>query len=109
MGVSDRFRYDGKRALVVGGATGMGAAAAQTVIGLGGEVVVMDHAPVDYAVAEAIKVDLRDPAAIGAALDQVDGPVDAVFSAAGVADGTGGIMKINFIAHRHIIERLVDD
>ena len=32
----------------------------------------------------------------------------AVFSAAGVADGTPGLMKINFIAHRHIVERLVD-
>lgn len=109
MGVADRFRYDGKRALVVGGATGMGAAAAQTVAGLGGEVVVMDHAPVEYPVAEAIKVDLRDRAAIDAALDQVNGPIDAVFSAAGVADGTPGIMKINFIAHRHLIERLVAD
>lgn len=109
MSTSDRFRYDGKRALVVGGATGMGAAAAQTVAALGGEVVVMDHAPVDYPVSEAIKVDLRDRAAIDAALDQVSGPVDAVFSAAGVADGTDGIMKINFIAHRHLIERLVED
>ena len=109
MGALDRFRYDGKRALVVGGATGMGAAAAQTVTALGGEVVVMDHAPVDYQVAEAIKVDLRDRAAVDAALDQVGGPIDALFSAAGVADGTAGIMKINFIAHRHIIERLAGD
>lgn len=105
----EAFRYDGKRALVVGGATGMGAAAAQTVAGLGGEVVVMDHAAVDYPVTEAVKVDLRDRVAIDAALDQVAGPIHAVFSAAGVADGTPGIMKINFIAHRHIIERLVAD
>jgi NAD(P)-dependent dehydrogenase (short-subunit alcohol dehydrogenase family) len=103
------FRYDGKRVLVVGGATGMGAAAAQTVASLGGDVVVLDYAPVDFPVAEAIKVDLRDRAAIDTALDQVGGPVHAVFSAAGVADGTPGIMKINFIAHRHIIERLVAD
>jgi NAD(P)-dependent dehydrogenase (short-subunit alcohol dehydrogenase family) len=103
------FRYDGKRALVVGGATGMGAAAAKTVAGLGGETIVLDSAPVDFPVTEAIKVDLRDRTAIDDALDQVAGPVDAVFSAAGVADGTPGIMKINFIAHRHIIERLVGD
>jgi NAD(P)-dependent dehydrogenase (short-subunit alcohol dehydrogenase family) len=103
------YRYDGKRALVVGGATGMGAAAARTAAALGAEVVVMDHAPVDFPVAEAIKVDLRDRAAIDTALGQVDGPVDALFSAAGVADGTPGLMKINFIAHRHIIETLVGD
>jgi NAD(P)-dependent dehydrogenase (short-subunit alcohol dehydrogenase family) len=109
MSGTDAFRYDGKRALVVGGATGMGAAAAKTVAGLGGEVVVLDFAPVDFAVAQAIKVDLRDRQAVDDALAQVQGPLHAVFSAAGVADGTPGIMKINFIAHRHIIERLVDD
>lgn len=105
----DAFRYDGQRVLVVGGATGMGAAAARTVAGLGGEVVVMDHAPVEFPVAEAVKVDLRDRGAVDAALDQVAGPVQAVFSAAGVADGTPGLMTINFISHRHIIERLVAD
>src|SRR5438105_1718422 len=105
----DAFRYDGKRALVVGGATGMGAAAAKTVAGLGGEVVVMDFAPVEFPVAEAIKVDLRDRQAVDDALSHVQGPVHAVFSAAGVADGTPGIMKINFIAHRHIIERLFEE
>ncbi|MGH8982672.1 MAG: SDR family oxidoreductase [Acidimicrobiia bacterium] len=103
------FRYDGERALVVGGATGMGAAAAQTVAALGGEVVVMDHAPVEFPVAQAVQVDLRDRAAIDAALQQVAGPIRAVFSAAGVADGTPGIMTINFIAHRHIIEQLIAD
>jgi NAD(P)-dependent dehydrogenase (short-subunit alcohol dehydrogenase family) len=33
--------------------------------------------------------------------------VHAVFAAAGEAQGTG-IMKVNFISHRHIIERLVE-
>ena len=105
----EAFRYDGKRVLVVGGATGMGAAAARTAGALGAEVVVIDHAPVDLAGARAITADIRDRAAVDAALDQVGGPVHAVFSAAGVADGTPGLMKVNFIAHRHIIERLVAD
>ena len=48
MSVIDRLRYDGKRALVVGGATGMGAAAAKSAAELGAEVVVMDYAPVTY-------------------------------------------------------------
>jgi NAD(P)-dependent dehydrogenase (short-subunit alcohol dehydrogenase family) len=87
----------------------MGAAAAAGVTALGGEVVVLDHAPVELPVARSIRVDLRDPAAVDAALDQVEGPVHAVFSAAGVADGTAGLMKVNFISHRHIIERLLAD
>ena len=101
------FRYDGKRVLVVGGATGMGAAAARTTAALGGEVVVMDQAPVEFEVSETVKVDIRDLAALDAALDQVQGPVHAVFSCAGVADGTPGLMRTNFIAHRHVIERLL--
>ena len=105
----DAFRYDGKRALVVGGATGMGAAAAQTVGELGGEVIVMDYADVSFPVAKSIKVDLRDVAEVDRAIDECGGPVDAVFSAAGVAEGTPGLMRINFIAHRHIIERLVNE
>jgi NAD(P)-dependent dehydrogenase (short-subunit alcohol dehydrogenase family) len=107
MSGNEAFRYDDKRVLVVGGASGMGAAAARTVGALGGEVVVMDYAPVDFPVAETIKVDLRDRSALDDALAQVQGPVHALFSAAGVADGTPGIMRINFIAHRHIVEHLI--
>jgi NAD(P)-dependent dehydrogenase (short-subunit alcohol dehydrogenase family) len=103
----DAFRYDGKRALVVGGATGMGAAATQTLLELGAEVVVIDYAPVDQPVKQSLQVDIRDVDALDRALDEVGQPIDALFSAAGVADGTPGIMKINFIAHRHVIERLV--
>ncbi len=102
----EQFRCDNKRALVVGGATGMGAAAAKLAAELGAEVVVMDHAPVSYPVGKAISVDLRDPASIDRAIDEVGGPVHAVFSAAGVADGPD-LMRINFIGHRHLIERML--
>ncbi len=83
----DQFRYDGKRVLVVGGATGMGAAAAQTAAELGAEVVAMDYAPITHEVAQTVSVDLADRASIDTALEQVDGPIHAIFSAAGVADG----------------------
>jgi NAD(P)-dependent dehydrogenase (short-subunit alcohol dehydrogenase family) len=108
MTIVDRLRYDGKRALVVGGATGMGAAAAKSAAELGAEVIVMDYAPVKYDVAQAIQVDLRDPTSIDAALAQIDGPVHSLFSAAGIADGTVDLMKINFIGHRYIIDRLLE-
>src|SRR5580658_6866701 len=87
----EQFRYDGKRALVVGGATGMGAAAAKIVGDLGAEVINLDYAPVDSGLGRAI---------------QVGGPVDAVFSAAGIADGPV-LMKINFIGHRHLIDKVI--
>ena len=41
MTLFDKFRYDGKRALVVGGATGMGAATAQLALDSGAEVIVI--------------------------------------------------------------------
>jgi NAD(P)-dependent dehydrogenase (short-subunit alcohol dehydrogenase family) len=104
---ADAFRYDGKRALVVGGATGMGAAVAELVQDLGAEVVVMDFAPVTLAGAKAISLDLRDKAGIEAALDECGGPIHALFACAGVADGTPGIEKINFIGHRHLIDRAI--
>jgi NAD(P)-dependent dehydrogenase (short-subunit alcohol dehydrogenase family) len=107
MSLFDAFRYDGKRALVVGGASGMGAATAQLLQDAGAEVVVMDFADVTLAGAKAIHLNLADVASIDAAVAECGGPVHALFSCAGVADGTPGIEKINFIGHRHLIDRLL--
>jgi NAD(P)-dependent dehydrogenase (short-subunit alcohol dehydrogenase family) len=107
MTLFDAFRYDGKRALVVGGASGMGAATAELLQDAGAEVVVMDYADVALPGAKAVHLDLADAASIDAAVDECGGQVDALFSCAGVADGTPGIEKINFIGHRHLIDRLL--
>jgi NAD(P)-dependent dehydrogenase (short-subunit alcohol dehydrogenase family) len=107
MTLFDAFRYQGKRALVVGGATGMGAAAAELVQDAGAEVVVMDYAEVTLPGVKAINVNLSDKASIDAAVGELGGPVHALFSCAGVADGTPGIERINFIGHRHLIDRLL--
>ena len=47
MSLFDLFRYDGKRVVVVGAATGMGNAAARLLVDAGAEVVAMDYAPMD--------------------------------------------------------------
>jgi len=107
MSTFSAFRYDGKRALVVGGATGMGAAVAELVQDAGAEVVVMDFAEVKLPGAQAIHVNLGDQASIDTALAECAGKVDALFSCAGVADGTPNIEKINFIGHRYMIEKLL--
>ncbi len=101
------FGYSGKRALVVGGATGMGAAAVELVKQAGGDVIVMDRANVDRDDVTFIQVDLADRDSIEAAADQVSGSIDAHFACAGVADGTPGIERINFIGHRHMIDRFI--
>jgi NAD(P)-dependent dehydrogenase (short-subunit alcohol dehydrogenase family) len=105
---ADSYRFDGKRALVVGGATGMGAAAAALVQDLGAEVVVMDYAEVGLPGVKAIQLDLRDKHSIDAAVDDCGGPIHALFACAGVADGTPGLERINFIGHRHLIDRTLD-
>jgi len=102
---AEAFRYDGKRAVVVGGATGMGAATAELVQDLGAEVVVMDYAEVTLPGVKAIQVNLADKDSIDRAVDECGGPIHALFSCAGVADGTPGLERINFIGHRHLIDR----
>jgi NAD(P)-dependent dehydrogenase (short-subunit alcohol dehydrogenase family) len=103
----DAFRFDGKRVLVVGGATGMGAAAAELAQDAGAEVVVMDFAEVTLPGAKAIHVNLAEQASIDSAVDECGGPVHALLSCAGVADGTPGIERINFVGHRHLIDRML--
>ncbi len=107
MSTFSAFRYDGKRALVVGGATGMGAAIAELVQDAGAEVVVMDFASVELPGAKTIQVNLGERGSIDAAVDEYAGTVDALFSCAGVADGTPNLEKINFIGHRYMIDKLV--
>ena len=102
---TDLLRYDGRRALIVGGASGMGLATAQLVADLGAEVVVMDVQDPRQAVGTFVHVDLRDRASIDAALDAAGGRFHALFSCAGVADGTAGLPLVNFVGQRHLIER----
>jgi NAD(P)-dependent dehydrogenase (short-subunit alcohol dehydrogenase family) len=108
MSLFDAFRYDGKRALVVGGASGMGAAVAELVQDAGADVTVMDFAEVKLAGAQAIHVNLGEQASIDAALAELgNAPLDALFSCAGVADGTPNIEKINYIGHRYMIDKFM--
>jgi NAD(P)-dependent dehydrogenase (short-subunit alcohol dehydrogenase family) len=106
MSLFDAFAYNGKRVLVVGGATGMGAAVAALTADAGADVINMDRA--DVSVGKYIQVDMSDKASIEAAIDECGGPIDALFACAGVADGTPGIERINFIGHRHLLDRALD-
>ena len=108
MSIFDAFRFDGKRVLVVGGATGMGAAAAELVRDAGAEVVVMDFADIALDGVTAIHVNLAEQASIDAAVEQCGGPVHSIMACAGVADGTPGIERINFVGHRHLIDRMIE-
>ena len=109
MGI-DRFRYDGRRALVVGGASGMGRAVAELVAQLGGEVHVLDVAPVPFPVASATSLDLRDRQAIDDVVDALEEPFHAVFSCSGVSGepfSGEDVLRVNFTGQRHLLEAAV--
>jgi len=102
----DRFRYDGKRVLVVGCATGMGASTAGIVSSLGGEVHGIDYRKPDYELASFTDCDLRDPAAIGSVISELSAPFSSVFYCAGLPTGRppAEVMKVNFAAARMVVE-----
>jgi NAD(P)-dependent dehydrogenase (short-subunit alcohol dehydrogenase family) len=107
MSLFDALRFDGKRVLVVGGATGMGAAAAELALAAGADVVVMDYAPVKLSGVKAIRLNLAEKASIEAAVDECGAPVHALLACAAIADGPG-IERVNFVGHRHLIDRMLD-
>jgi NAD(P)-dependent dehydrogenase (short-subunit alcohol dehydrogenase family) len=103
MGV-DKFGFAGKRAVVVGGASGIGLATGQLLDDLGATVLVADVKEPMAAVGDYRRLDLRHRADIDGCLVAFDKPVDALFMCAGVADGTEGLPQINFIGQRHLVE-----
>ena len=105
--MADLINYEGKRVLIVGGATGMGAAAAQKAAELGAHTIVMDIAEVSYEHGQYINVNLVEQASVDAAVEAVDGPVHVVLACAGVADGSRNLMLINFTSQRHLVEGLI--
>lgn len=107
MALLDAFCFEGKRVLVVGGATGMGAAAAKLAQEAGGEVVVMDRARVTLEGVASIELDLAVADSIVRAVTVSDGLFQAVLMCAGVDQGTPGIERINFVGHRHLINQML--
>ncbi|NKI16465.1 SDR family oxidoreductase [Spongiibacter sp. KMU-166] len=100
------FSCAGKKALIIGGASGMGAAVARAFRALGGHTIVMDIAEINFDADQSIKVNLAERESVDAALAEIDGPVDTVFACAGIAGGPP-IIYVNFIGQRHIVDTLV--
>jgi NAD(P)-dependent dehydrogenase (short-subunit alcohol dehydrogenase family) len=107
--MEDVLAYEGKRVVVTGCASGMGAATAQILAEVGAQVIGLD---VNEAagVAQFVPVDLRSPESIDQAVAAIGGPVDAVFSVAGLPGPPFSDLDtvlVNFVGARYLIESLV--
>ena len=102
------WRYDGKRVVVSGGGGGgMGAAATTELANLGAEIHVIDLKEPPVPVASHQVVDLRDPDATAAAIENIGGTLHALFNCAGLAGppfSDVDTMLVNFAAMRHLAE-----
>jgi NAD(P)-dependent dehydrogenase (short-subunit alcohol dehydrogenase family) len=106
----DILGYSGKTVVVTGAATGMGAAAARTLVELGAEVHALDVAPIEAPVKQAIHVDLRDAASIESAVAKLPAKIDRHFNCAGLPGkpfSTLDTTLVNFVGLRALTEAVI--
>jgi len=107
--MANLFSYEGKRVVVSGGGgAGMGAAAVEGLAELGAEIHVIDLKDPPVPVASHQVVDLRDPAATTAAIDNIGGTINALFNCAGLPGPPNftdvDTFLVNFCAPRQLAE-----
>lgn len=102
--------YDGKKTVVVGCATGMGAATVRLLLDAGAEVHAFDVKSVDKpGLASSHVCDLLDRESIDQSVERIGDGVDAFFSCAGLPTGCpwADTLTVNFFAPRYMIEQLL--
>jgi len=94
--IDELWRYDGKRVVVTGCASGIGEHVARQLTELAAEVVGLDVRRPALQLKEFHEVDLSDPASIDQTAATIGGQVDALFNIAG-----GVVGDRRSIAGRH--------
>jgi NAD(P)-dependent dehydrogenase (short-subunit alcohol dehydrogenase family) len=108
--IDELWRYDGRRVVVTGCASGIGEHVARLLTELGAEVVGLDLRRPALPLNEFHEIDLSDPASIDQAVAVLGSRVDALFNVAGVSSGIGDplrVVTINFLGTRHLTESLI--
>ena len=104
------FSYEGKRVVITGAYSGVGAATVELLSSLGAsEIIALDIKQPQGPITRYIETNLADPAAIDAAAVAIDGPVHALFNNAGIAATSPAleVMKVNYLGVRHLSEALL--
>lgn len=110
MGMKDPLGYGGKKVVVTGAASGMGAATAEILAQNGADVRSIDIKPSPVDGVTSMVVDLRDKTAIDGAVAEIGAGVQAVFSVAGLPGppfSDYDTMVVNAVGCRHLIESIV--
>jgi len=105
----DFLGYKNKRVIVSGCFSGMGEATARQLLALGAEVHGLDYKPTALGLASFTQVDLRERAAIDAAIAGIGGKVDALFNCAGLPQTAPAldVMKVNYAGTRRVTEQVL--
>jgi len=108
--MSNPFSYAGKRIVVTGAASGVGADLVPLLAELGAEeIITVDRNATDLGTTN-IRADLSTAAGVDEVLGQIDGRVDVLFNNAGVAANMpiAVLYGVNVLAPRRLAEGLLD-
>jgi NAD(P)-dependent dehydrogenase (short-subunit alcohol dehydrogenase family) len=106
----DVLGYEGKRVIVTGAASGMGAATAQILVDLGAEVHAIDiKKPEVTGLASFSQTDLREPEQIDDTVAKIGKVVNGLFNCAGLPNTFAplDVMLVNFCGLREVTERVI--
>lgn len=108
--IEELWRYDGRRAVVTGCASGIGEHVVRQLVELGADVIGLDKRRPAFELSDFWEVDLADAESIDRAVASIDGRIDTLFNVAGVSSGIGDpelVATINFLGLRHVVEALL--
>jgi NAD(P)-dependent dehydrogenase (short-subunit alcohol dehydrogenase family) len=110
-GADNPFSYEGKRVVITGAYSGVGAALLELIDSLGADhITVVDLKEPSGPATQFVQADLSDESAVDRAIAAIEGPVHVLFNNAGVAATlpTETVMAVNYLAVRRLTEGLRD-